>query len=133
MTVSLIQLNFATHKAGNIASAIKLIEEAVGGDRPNWICLPDCFDFVGGGRNERQAAAETFPDGPAYSAMQLLAKRYGIYIYAGSIHEHIRGRGAHPQHGSCIRPRRIRNRTVSFVRGGRIRQEREAGNSMCLT
>ena len=33
------------------------------------------------------AAAEAFPGGPAYAAMQALASKHQVYIHAGSILE----------------------------------------------
>ena len=54
----------------------------------------------------KMAAAEAFPGGPAYGAMQALAKRHKVYIHAGSILEK-------PEHGE-----RIHNTTVVFDRSG---------------
>ena len=106
MKISLIQMNSVSDKAANIAAATKLIEEAVAGERPDWICLPECFDFLGGDRKDKWAAAEELPGGPAYSAMQTLAKKHQVYIHAGSLLER-------PESGE-----RIHNTTVVFDRSG---------------
>jgi deaminated glutathione amidase len=106
MKLSLIQMNSVSDKAANIASATGLVERAVAEDRPDWICLPECFDFLGGDRRAKWAAAESFPSGPAYSAMQQLASKHRIYIHAGSILEK-------PESGE-----RIHNTTVVFDRNG---------------
>ncbi|WOJ88817.1 carbon-nitrogen hydrolase family protein [Methylocapsa polymorpha] len=106
MKVSLIQMNSISDKPANIAAATKLIERAVAEERPDWIGLPECFDFLGGHRSDKQAAAEAFPDGPAYSAMQALARRHRVFIHAGSILEKAEGE------------ERIRNTTVVFDREG---------------
>ena len=106
MKVSLIQMNSVSDKAANIAAATRLIEQAVAEERPDWICLPECFDFMGGDRADKFAAAEKLPDGPAYSAMQALAAKHKVFIHAGSILEK-------PQGGE-----RLHNTTVVFDRDG---------------
>ncbi|MGH6851499.1 MAG: nitrilase-related carbon-nitrogen hydrolase, partial [Methylocella sp.] len=106
MKISLIQMNSVSDKAANIAAAATLIERAVAEERPDWICLPECFDFLGGDRKAKMAAAETLPGGPAYAAMQKLAKKHHIYIHAGSILDK-------PKNGE-----RIHNTTVVFDRAG---------------
>jgi deaminated glutathione amidase len=106
MKISLIQMNSISDKPANIAVAAGLIERAVAEDRPDWICLPECFDFLGGDRKAKLAAAEGFPGGPAYAAMQALALKHRVYIHAGSILEK-------PASGE-----RIHNTTVVFDRAG---------------
>ncbi len=75
-------------------------------ERPDWVGLPECFDFLGGQRADKQEAAEILGEGPAYRAMQELARRHGIFIHAGSILEKIPGEN------------RIHNTTVVFDRDG---------------
>src|SRR3982074_2125818 len=87
MKISRIQNNSTSNKAANIAAAATLVEQAVAEERPDWISLPECFDFLGGDRKAKMAAAETFPGGPAYCAMQTLAKKHQVCIHAGSILE----------------------------------------------
>jgi deaminated glutathione amidase len=106
MKLSLIQMNSISDKAINIASATALIERAFAEDRPDWICLPECFDFLGADRKAKWAAAESFPGGAAYSAMQQLAAKHRIYIHAGSILE------------KPVSGERIHNTTVVFDRNG---------------
>ncbi len=106
MKVSLIQMNSVSDKPANIAAATRLIDEAVAEEGPDWICLPECFDFMGGDRAAKFAAAERLPDGPAYSAMQALAAKHRIFIHAGSILEK-------PEGGE-----RLHNTTVAFGRDG---------------
>jgi nitrilase len=106
MKVSLIQMNSISDKAANILAATRLVERAVAEEKPDWICLPECFDYMGGDRQSKAAAAETFPDGPAYGAMRGLAKKHRVFIHAGSILEKAQGQ------------ERIHNTTVAFDRGG---------------
>ncbi|MGA3342365.1 MAG: nitrilase-related carbon-nitrogen hydrolase, partial [Methylocella sp.] len=87
MKISLIQMNSVSDKAANIAVATKLVEQAIAEERPDWICLPECFDFLGGDRVAKMAAAEALPGGPAYAAMQTLARKHQVYIHAGSLLE----------------------------------------------
>jgi predicted amidohydrolase len=107
MKVSLVQMNSVSDKAANLTAAQKLIEQAVAQDRPDWICLPECFDFLGGSRADKIAAAETLPGGPAYSLCQSLARTHGVFLHAGSLLERIPG------------DERIHNTTVAFDREGR--------------
>ena len=58
MKVSLIQMNSVDDKPANIAAASALIERAVREERPDWVALPECFDFLGGRRADKMAAAE---------------------------------------------------------------------------
>jgi predicted amidohydrolase len=106
MKISLIQMNSISDKPANIAAAAALVERAVAEERPDWICLPECFDFLGGDHKTKFAAAEAFPGGPAYAAIQALATKHSIYIHAGSILEK-------PETGE-----RIHNTTVVFDRTG---------------
>ena len=106
MKVALIQMNSGSDKAANIESARALIEQAVADETPDWVCLPEVFDFMGGSFEQKRAAAETLPGGPAYAMLQGLARTHGIYIHAGSILERIEGE------------ERVGNTTVVFNRAG---------------
>src|SRR3982074_1039377 len=87
MKISLIQMNSISDKAANIAAAATLIEQAVAEERPDWISLPECFDFLGGDRKAKMAAAETIPGGAAYAAMQAQGKKHRVYIPGRAILE----------------------------------------------
>jgi nitrilase len=106
MKVALIQMNSGHDKAANIASARALIEQAIAEERPDWICLPEVFDLMGGSREDKFAAAETLPEGPAYSMMQELAAKHRVIIHGGSILEKLEGEP------------RVGNTTVVFNRDG---------------
>ena len=106
MKVALIQMNSGSDKAANIAAARALIDQAVAEEKPDWVCLPEVFDFMGGSFKDKQAAAETIPGGPAYAMLQEQAKKHGIFIHAGSILERIEGEA------------RVGNTTVVFDRQG---------------
>ena len=58
MKVALIQMNSGADKAANIEAARALIDQAVAEEKPDWICLPEVFDFLGGNFAQKQAAAE---------------------------------------------------------------------------
>ena len=107
MKVSLIQMNSVDDKAKNLDEAARLIDEAVRVEKPDWILLPETFDFIGGTTAEKRAAAETIPGGPTYLRLQGLAKKHGVFIHAGSISEKIDGDD------------RIHNTTVVFDRAGK--------------
>jgi predicted amidohydrolase len=85
MKVALIQMNSGSDKAANIAAAKALMEQAIAEERPDWICLPEVWDCMGGSLEEKRAIAETLPGGPAYEMMEGLARRHGVVIHGGSI------------------------------------------------
>ncbi len=106
MKVALIQMNSGSDKAANLASAKLLIEQAVKEEKPDWICLPEVFDFMGGSMKDKQAAAEKLPDGPAWTMTRDLARKHGVFIHGGSILEKLDGED------------RLGNTTVAFNRQG---------------
>ena len=63
MKVSLIQMNSISDKAANVAAAEALIEQAVSEEGPDWVLLPEQFDWAGGVRGDKLANAESFPGG----------------------------------------------------------------------
>lgn len=106
MKVSLVQMNSISDKAANIAAAKALIERAVAEEAPDWILLPEQFDWAGGSKADKLANAETLPGGPAYAMAQDLARKHKVFIHAGSIMEKIDGEN------------RIHNTSVVFNREG---------------
>jgi deaminated glutathione amidase len=106
MKVSLIQMNSVSDKAANIAAAEALIERAVREERPDWVLLPEFFDWAGGSKADKLRTAETFPGGPAYTMARVQAVKHRIFVHAGSIMERIDGE------------ERIHNTSVVFNREG---------------
>lgn len=106
MKVTLVQMNSINDKAANIAAAKALIERAVAEESPDWILLPEQFDWAGGSKADKLANAEILPGGPAYSMAQELARKHKVFIHAGSIMEKVAGEN------------RIHNTTVVFNRDG---------------
>lgn len=106
MKVALIQMNSGSDKAANLAAARDLVERAVREERPDWVCLPEVFDFMGGSRAEKNAAAEELPGGPAWTMLRDLARKHGIFVHGGSILERIPGE------------ERLGNTTLVFDRAG---------------
>ena len=106
MKVSLIQMNSISDKAANIATAQALIERAVREESPDWVLLPEQFDWAGGFRGDKLANAERFPGGAAYEMARGQAVKHGIFIHAGSIMEKVDGED------------RIHNTSVVFNREG---------------
>ena len=114
MKVSIIQMNSVSDKAANIAAAEALIERAVREERPDWVLLPEFFDWAGGSAAIKRANAEAFPDGPAYRMARAQAIKHRIFVHAGSIMEKIEGE------------ERIHNTSVVFDReGGEIARYRK--------
>jgi deaminated glutathione amidase len=84
--VALIQMNSQSDKDANIAMAEALVAQAAE-DKPDLVVLPEYWAMLGEGPAEVHASAEEFPDGPAYQAMQGMARRHGITLHGGSIVE----------------------------------------------
>ncbi len=106
MKCSLVQMNSIGDKARNIAMARALIEQAVAEESPDWVLLPETFDWAGGTAAQRLAAAETIPGGPAYAMCQEMARTHRIFVHAGSINEKMPGED------------KVYNTTVVFDRAG---------------
>ncbi len=106
MKVAIIQMNSVSDKAANIAAAEVLIERAVKEEGPDWVLLPEFFDWAGGSKADKLENAETFPGGPAYAMAQRQAIKHRIFVHAGSIMEKIQGE------------ERIHNTSVVFNREG---------------
>ena len=87
MKTCVIQMNSTADKPANLAQAGALIEAAVAAERPDWIGLPEVFDFLGGSRAEKFAAAEILREGPAYALCRDLARKHGVFIHSGSFLE----------------------------------------------
>ena len=97
MRLAVIQMNQGSDKAANIAQARRLIEAALATDRPDMVSLPETWTNLGGGREARNAAAETLPEpggegGEAYEFLRAAARAHGILVHGGSIIEKADGR-----------------------------------------
>ncbi|WP_114966861.1 carbon-nitrogen hydrolase family protein [Alkalilacustris brevis] len=87
MKITLIQMNSGADKAANLAAAEALIEDAVARERPDMIALPETFALMTGDSVGKRAEAETIPDGPACRMLSALARKHGVWIHGGSLHE----------------------------------------------
>lgn len=106
MKIALIQMNSGSDKAANLLSARTLIEKVMAEEHPDWICLPEVFDLMGGSREEKLALADDMPGGPAYSMLQEMARLHQVNIHGGSMLERLPGEP------------RVGNTTVVFDRQG---------------
>ena len=106
MKLSVIQMNSISDKAKNVAMAKALIEKAIVEEKPDWVLLPEQFDWAGGTTADKLANAETVPGGPAWTMCRELAAKHGIFVHAGSLMERVEGES------------RIHNTTVVFDRKG---------------
>ena len=107
MKVSLIQMNSMHDKPKNLAEAKRLVDKAVKEEHPDWVLLPECFDFLGGSVADKLAIAEEVPGGPAYKLCQDLAKTHKVFVHAGSIAEKVPGEN------------KVHNTTLVFDRDGK--------------
>ncbi len=105
MRVLVVQMNSGDDKAANLEQARRLIERGIARERPDLVCLPETFAFIGGDAEKRARAAETLPGGEAWRMLSELAAAHGVWIHGGSLFE---------RDGE-----RLFNTTVVFDREGR--------------
>lgn len=84
MKTALIQTNPGDDKAANLAEATRLIEQAVMLDRPDFVMLPEVFEWMGAPGGDKLAICEPERDGPAYRMCQSLARKHRIWVHSGS-------------------------------------------------
>lgn len=106
MKLAALQMNSVSDVAANIAQATRLVERAAGDEGADWLCLPEHWNWAGGGTVEKLAHADALR-GEAYRAMQALAARHKIWLHAGSILEKVTGED------------KVWNVTYAFDRQGR--------------
>jgi deaminated glutathione amidase len=106
MKISVIQTNSVHDKAKNIGQARALIEQAVAADRPDVVVLPEVWNYRGGPTADKLVNADEVPGGPAYEALQMLARTHKIWVHGGSMIEKIAGEA------------RVYNTTCVFNREG---------------
>ena len=107
MKVSLIQSNPGSDKAANLAEAKALMERAIALDSPDFVMLPEVFDWMGSPGPDKTQAAEAERDGPSYRMCQSIAREHKVWVHAGSFRTTIAGED------------RCHNTTVVFNRDGR--------------
>lgn len=104
MKVALLQTNSQDDKSENLRQVERLFREAVAAERPDMVVLPEVFSYIGGRRETREAAAEVFPNGPAYGLLASLAADHKVFVHGGSMFERDN--------------ERLYNTTVAFDRSG---------------
>jgi nitrilase len=105
---AVIQMNSVSDKRANLAEAARLIDEAVARERPDWVLLPEHFEWAGGSSADKLAIAEPLVAGSAtYDLCAGLAARHGIFLHAGSVYEKLHGEA------------RVHNASIVFDRQGR--------------
>lgn len=107
MKIALMQMNSVSDRAANIAQAVGLVDEAVKLEKPDWVLLPEHWNWSGGTTAEKIANADDVPGGPAYEAAKALAVKHRIWVHAGSLIERIKGED------------KVYNTTVVFDRAGK--------------
>lgn len=87
MRIALIQMQSGDAKDANLASASRLIDAAVSGERPDLVVLPEVWTYQGGTVEGARASAEPAGSGSAYGLLQEKARRHGVAIHGGSFNE----------------------------------------------
>ena len=107
MKIALIQMNSVSDKMSNIAQARDLISRAIDLEGPDWISLPEHFDWAGGAAADKLANADGPQGGPAFDFAQEMAAKHRVWVHAGSFMVRVEGQD------------RIYNTTVAFNREGK--------------
>ena len=107
MKVAVIQLNSVSDVGANIAKVRGLVERAVDLEGPDWVCLPEHWNWAGGTTADKVANGDSLPAGSAYGAAQDLAAKHKIWVHSGSVLER----------AEC--GTKVHNTTVVFDRTGR--------------
>ena len=79
-----LQMISGPRVADNLATATRLIEDAVG-QGAQLAVLPEYFPIIGATDADRVLAREDFGNGPIQSWLSETAQRHGIWLFAGSI------------------------------------------------
>lgn len=87
MRIAMLQMNSRVDKPANIARIEELFRTHIRKGEVDLVVAPEYATFLGGSRDAQWAAAETFPGGEGYRALQVLARDYGVTFHAGSMHE----------------------------------------------
>ncbi len=106
MKTALLQMQSVSDVAANIAQFESLASAVMRDDRPDWLALPEHWNWAGGTTADKVAHADSPDGGPAYAAAQAFARQHGVWVHAGSILTKVAG-GDH-----------VHNRTVVFDRTG---------------
>lgn len=72
----------------DVANNLRAVEQALAKlavNQPTLVVLPECFACFGGSDKSLLAIAETSGDGPIQAALCAMAKRYGLWLVAGSM------------------------------------------------
>ena len=80
MKVTLIQMNSVADKLANIAAARALIERAVAEEGPDWILLPEQFDWAGGVKGDKAKVKVVLLSGTGSSTPDQGQPAYGISV-----------------------------------------------------
>lgn len=87
MKVALVQSCARQDPAANLDQVLALAEQAILAERPDLLVLPEVFALIASTPEQRRAVAEAIPDGPICKALADLARRHGITVHGGSLHE----------------------------------------------
>jgi nitrilase len=82
--VAALQMASGPQVQANLMEAARLIKEAAARGA-SMVVLPETFAMMGALESERVKVAETFGDGPIQTFISQQAKKYGVWIVAGTI------------------------------------------------
>ena len=82
--IAALQMAAGPHVPANLMEAGRLIKEAAGRGA-QLVVLPEAFAMMGADEAERVKVAETFGTGPIQSFVSQQARKYGVWIVAGTI------------------------------------------------
>lgn len=91
LKVTAIQMNSGADQQKNLADAAALMKAAIASDNPDLIMLPEYFDFYGGEKEGKHAAAGAVPGGTSHTFLANFAREHKMWVHAGSLIERIEG------------------------------------------
>lgn len=91
LKVTAIQMNSGADQQKNLADAAALMKAAIASDNPDLIMLPEYFDFYGGEKEGKHAAAGAVPGGTSHTFLANFAREHQVWVHAGSLIERIEG------------------------------------------
>jgi deaminated glutathione amidase len=106
MKIAVLQMQSVSDVSANIAQFERLAAACMRDDKPDWMALPEHWNWAGGTSDDKVKHADMPEKGLAYLAAQAFARQHRVFVHAGSILTKVPGES------------RVYNRTVVFDRSG---------------
>ena len=85
MKTALLQMQSVSSVAANIAQFEWLAGALMQAEKPDWLAMPEHWNWAGGTTADKVAHADSTQGGLAYNAAQTFARQHSVWVHAGSI------------------------------------------------